>query len=128
MTARLPSELKIRAEERKARDKKKRGGKDKEDDLAVIRRREQPQRIVFTVHTEGEEQRVEPTKVVTGISSETDFEILSGLDEGTEIVVGPYRALARQLHPGSPIKIIDRLRISQEPAATEKLAADAAKQ
>ena len=127
VTARLPSELKVRAEDRKRRSKRRKGGKDDKENRAVIRRREKPQRIVFTVHPEGDHHRVEPTKVVTGISSETDFEILSGLEEGTEIVVGPYRALAKELLPGSPIKIVDRLRFSPDPAAKPKIAADAAR-
>ena len=36
-------------------------------------------------------------KVVTGISSESHIEIVSGLNAGDEVVVGPYRVLARQL-------------------------------
>jgi HlyD family secretion protein len=43
-------------------------------------------------------------KVETGISSETHYEILSGLEEGEEIVVGGYRAISRELEHQSVIE------------------------
>jgi hypothetical protein len=42
--------------------------------------------------------------VETGISSETHYEILSGLEEGEEIVVGGYRAISRELKHQSVIE------------------------
>jgi HlyD family secretion protein len=45
--------------------------------------------------------------VVTGIKGELDLEIVSGLKEGEEVVVGPFQAL-RELHPGDPVEVDDR--------------------
>ncbi|SVA29409.1 uncharacterized protein METZ01_LOCUS82263, partial [marine metagenome] len=38
---------------------------------------------------------IRPVKV--GISSETHYEVISGLEEGEEIVVGSYRAISKDL-------------------------------
>jgi HlyD family secretion protein len=47
------------------------------------------------------EQRV----VKVGISSDTQFEITSGLDVDEEIVTGSYKAISKELKHGSPLKI-----------------------
>lgn len=44
-----------------------------------------------------------PVKI--GISSDTHFEVISGLKEGEEIVVGPYKAISKELKHNVPIKI-----------------------
>ena len=46
---------------------------------------------------------VRPVKV--GISSETDYEIISGLDEGDEIVIGNYKAISRELKHNALVKV-----------------------
>ena len=48
--------------------------------------------------------RVEFVQVETGITGVTDIEVVSGLDQGAEIVTGSYRAL-RTLRPGAPVKV-----------------------
>lgn len=52
-----------------------------------------------TYHTA--EQRV----VKVGISSDTQFEIISGLDVDEEIVTGSYKAISKELKHGSSLKI-----------------------
>jgi HlyD family secretion protein len=47
--------------------------------------------------------RMKPVK--TGISSDTHFEIVDGLNEGDEIVVGPYKVISKELANGVPIKM-----------------------
>ena len=42
--------------------------------------------------------------VQTGISGVTEIEVLSGLHDGDQIVVGSYKAL-RTLRPGSTVKV-----------------------
>ena len=49
------------------------------------------------------ERRVEFSPVKTGISSETRLQILSGVEEGSEIVTGSYKAL-RELKDGDFVK------------------------
>jgi HlyD family secretion protein len=55
---------------------------------------------VFVVDKEG---RVSFKPVTKGITGDLDIEIVSGLEEGQEVVVGPYSAL-RQLKDGTLIK------------------------
>jgi len=45
--------------------------------------------------------------VTVGISSDTHYEVLSGLSEGEEIVVGSYRAISRELKHNSEVKVGD---------------------
>ena len=42
--------------------------------------------------------------VVTGISSDTDIEIISGLTEGDEVVSGPFRTLTMRLKDGDSVR------------------------
>ncbi len=62
-----------------------------------------PQKGVFTV----ENNKSIFTQVETGITGENDIEIKSGLTEGKEIIIGPYRAL-RTLKNDQPIKREDK--------------------
>lgn len=52
---------------------------------------EEMSETVFLVH----EGKAYLTKVETGIASDTELEILSGLIEGDTIVIGPYRVLSK---------------------------------
>jgi HlyD family secretion protein len=61
--------------------------------------------VVFKV-VDGTVQQV---PVVTGITSDMDIEILSGLTEGETVVSGPYRTLTQRLKHG------DIVRIKEEP-------------
>lgn len=42
--------------------------------------------------------------VVTGISNDTNIEVIGGLEEGQEIITGPYRILSRTLKDGDLLK------------------------
>ena len=55
--------------------------------------------IVF-VNKDG---KAELRVVKTGIQNDEDIVILSGLEEGEEIVTGPYSAISRTLKPGTVI-------------------------
>jgi HlyD family secretion protein len=48
---------------------------------------------------------VEARQVKTGIQSDTHIEILEGLSEGDEIVVGNYRAISKDLSNGSKVVV-----------------------
>jgi len=57
----------------------------------------QPVEVVFVV----EDGRALVRKVKTGLSSDTRIEILEGIEEGTKVVSGPFRALSKDLkHKG----------------------------
>jgi HlyD family secretion protein len=46
---------------------------------------------------------IRPVRV--GISSDTHYEVLSGLAEGEEVVTGSYKAISRELYQNAPIKV-----------------------
>ncbi len=67
--------------------------------------------VVFVV----QDGVVHQTPVKTGISSDTDWEIISGLEEGDEVVSGSYRVLSRQLQDGNSVKVDNSLKeLSEE--------------
>jgi HlyD family secretion protein len=58
-------------------------------------------KVVFVVDSEG---RARIRRVRTGIATDTELEILEGLQEGEKIVEGPYRLLAKDLKDGDWVK------------------------
>jgi HlyD family secretion protein len=61
------------------------------------------EKVVFIV----QDGVVHKRKVTTGLSSESQVEIIDGLTPGEQVVEGPYRILARQLEDGQKIKVGD---------------------
>lgn len=60
--------------------------------------------VVFVV----KDQVAKIVPVKTGISSDVDIEVLGGLEEGQEVVIGSYRALSKTLKDGSAVKITQK--------------------
>src|SRR3954470_1788542 len=60
-----------------------------------------PVKVVFVV----KDGKAEMREVHTGIASRTDIEILDGVNEGEQVVEGPYRTLARELQDGNAVKV-----------------------
>lgn len=48
------------------------------------------------------------TEVKSGIQDNTYIQIISGLEEGTEVIVGPYRAVSRTLKNGDAVQKVSR--------------------
>jgi HlyD family secretion protein len=65
--------------------------------LTATKRAETLAKVVFVVDAE---KKAHPRRVKTGISSDTDYEILEGVVDGDRIVEGPYRTLAKDLKDG----------------------------
>jgi HlyD family secretion protein len=63
-------------------------------------KREPNRKVVFVM--EGEVARVR--QVETGLASDTEIEIVSGLSAGEKVVEGPYRVLSRELAEGKRIE------------------------
>ena len=63
--------------------------------------REQLRKMVFAV---GETGRVEAVEVETGIADDRFIEIVSGVEEGTRVVQGPYSAVSRTLSDGDQVR------------------------
>jgi HlyD family secretion protein len=64
-------------------------------------------KVVFIVDSEG---RARMRRVRTGIATDTDLEILEGLQEGDKLVEGPYRLLAKDLKDGDWVKEMTKKR------------------
>jgi HlyD family secretion protein len=62
--------------------------------------REPMQKVVFVV----EDGKARVRRVETGLASENDIELVSGVKEGEMIVEGPYKLLSRDLADGKPVK------------------------
>jgi HlyD family secretion protein len=58
-------------------------------------------------------KKAEFVPVTTGVTGTTDIEVLSGLQEGDEIVTGSYKVL-RTLRPGSGVKIDNSAPVKEE--------------
>ena len=64
-----------------------------------------PVKVVFVVK-DGYANQV---PVTTGISSDTEWEIISGLEDGDEVVSGPYRILSKQIKDRDEVKVDNSL-------------------
>jgi HlyD family secretion protein len=92
------------------KDKKK----DAKPDSAAVKKggetasekEEKPVKVVFVVKSGIAHQ----VTVETGISSDTDIEIVKGLSEGDEIVSGSYRILSKQLKDGDKVTVNNALK------------------
>lgn len=58
-------------------------------------------KVVFVVDGDN---KAHARRVKTGISSDTDIEILEGLKEGDQIIEGPYRTLSKELKEGDTVE------------------------
>ncbi len=63
--------------------------------------KEDIRRVVFVV-VDG---KAVMTEVVTGINDDQNIQILRGIDEGMEVVIGSYRILSRDLKDGDAVKV-----------------------
>jgi len=91
----IPSdEKKQKTKEDSVQVKKNESGKQSKDQDKMLE-------VVFVV----EDGIAKVVPVETGISSDTDIEVKSGLKKGQQIVTGSYRVLTKTLKDGSPVKI-----------------------
>ena len=67
----------------------------------TAKRTESLAKVVFVVDAENK-ARVQP--VTTGIASDTELEILTGIKDGDRIVEGPYRTLSKELNHGDVVR------------------------
>jgi len=71
-----------------------------EDANTAKRRKENTKEVVFVM----EKGQVKQIQVKTGISDFDNIEIISGLNEGQEIISGPYATVAKKLKEGDKVK------------------------
>jgi HlyD family secretion protein len=77
-------------------------------------RRDPMQKCVFVIQDGVAKIR----KVETGLASDTEIEIVGGLNAGEKVVEGPYRVLSKDLADGKPVK--DLADAPAEPPAEKK--------
>lgn len=81
---------------------------DKKEDI----KKEEPPPVKVVFHVvDGIAKQAE---VITGISSDTEWEIKSGLEEGMEVVSGPYRILSKQLNDGDLVTVDNTMKQKAE--------------
>jgi len=61
--------------------------------------------VVFVLQ---KDNKVKKTIVKTGIQDINNIEILSGLNDGDEIVTGPYNAISKTLKDGNKVKVVPK--------------------
>lgn len=66
--------------------------------------------VVFLVQKDG---KVKKTVVTTGIQDINYIEITGGLQEGDEVVIGPYSAISKTLKDGSKVKVVPKDKLFQ---------------
>ncbi|MEL7119722.1 MAG: efflux RND transporter periplasmic adaptor subunit [Bacteroidota bacterium] len=84
----------IQAVTTREKEDKEKDTKDKDDDL---------REVVFVVVGD----TVAMLDVVTGIQDDTYIKVIKGIEEGAEIVSGPYTAISRKLKSGMTIQKVD---------------------
>lgn len=67
--------------------------------------------VVFVL---GKDSKVKKVKVRTDIQDLNFIEILAGLKEGDEIVVGPYSTVSKILKDGQLVKVVDKDKLFEE--------------
>jgi HlyD family secretion protein len=77
-----------------------------EDDanIEVAATNDEVREYVFLVN----ESRAKMTEVKTGVQDNTYIQITSGLEEGQEVITGPYRAISKRLKDGDDVKVVDK--------------------
>ena len=82
--------------EEKKDDDEKKETKKKEDEII--------KEVVFVMSAD----TVKMVEVKTGIQDDENIQILSGLEEGEEVVSGPYSAISRKLKEGMQVRLEDK--------------------
>jgi HlyD family secretion protein len=62
--------------------------------------KEPQQKVVFVV----EDGKARVRRVETGLASENEIELVSGVKDGETVIEGPYKLLSRELADGKPVK------------------------
>ena len=66
--------------------------------------------VAFVLQKDGKVKRV---TVKTGIQDINNIEITRGLNEGDEIVIGPYTAISKTLKDGTKVKVVPKDKLFQ---------------
>ena len=74
-------------------------------DEPAIAKIDELEEVVFTLQKDGTVKRV---KVKSDIQDLNNIEILDGLKEGDEVIVGPYSTVSKILRSGMKVKVVKK--------------------
>ena len=87
------------------REEEEKDGKEGEEEKAKKKKEnEEIKEVVFVMSAD----TVKMVEVKTGIQDDENIQILSGLEEGDEVVAGPYSAISRKLKSGMQVRLEDK--------------------
>lgn len=66
------------------------------------------------VFVKGKDGQIRKVKVTTGIQDINHIEIISGLQEGDEIITGPYNVVSKELKDSLQVKIVEKKELIEE--------------
>lgn len=112
VTARLPSQLEPKKEGEKEAPPEAQNEK-------LVRAGEKKEKAVEVVFI-NDGGKAMPLRVKTGIYSENEIEIVEGLKDGQEIIVGPYKALSRTLQAGMAVEVVNEAGKTSDAVAQER--------
>lgn len=78
--------------------------KDEEEEMKKKKKEEEIKEVVFVMSAD----TVKMVEVKTGIQDDENIQILSGLQEGEDVVAGPYSAISRKLKEGMQVRLEEK--------------------
>jgi HlyD family secretion protein len=103
VTTRVKGSDKTIADKRKEEQKKQEAAGEKDENVTV--ESDELEEIVFVVQKDG---KVKKAVVKTDIQDINYIEIKSGLNEGDEVVTGPFNAISKTLKDGTKVKVVPK--------------------
>lgn len=76
--------------------------KGEEAKASTVTIKKDPLMVVFTLNEQSNQAQIRVVK--TGVQDDSYIHIIEGLNEGEEVITGPYEILSKTLNPGSKIK------------------------
>ena len=104
VNARVKGSDKSMADKKKEEEKIKKDN-DNEMDPTKTSFDDELEEVVFVIQKDG---KVKKVVVKSGIQDINYIEVLSGLNEGDEVVTGPYNAISKTLKDGTKVKVVPK--------------------
>jgi len=92
---------------KKEDDKKKKddNSNNSDDNTSKTSLSDELEEVVFVLQ---KDNSVKKTVVKTGIQDINNIEILSGLNDGDQVITGPYNAISKTLKDGNKVKVVPK--------------------
>ena len=96
----------------KSRKQEKKDGEEEQGDQeTAIKDLDALDEVVFVLQADGKVKRV---KVKTDIQDINNIEVIEGLKEGDEVIVGPYTVISKTLRTGMKVKVVKKEELFEE--------------